>query len=110
MKDLWHPYLIWSPDVGEIYLGFVKTGLARRCENWLQPYLLDIVYKLLQRQQECPNQDQNLDIPARTLEVGKGYTCPTTHQCDFGESSAPNLDVASKKGKEKLEHFRVKQS
>ncbi|GKB68000.1 ARID DNA-binding domain-containing protein [Tanacetum coccineum] len=55
-----------------------------------------------------PNQDQNLDIPARTLEVGKGYTCPTTHQCDFGESSAPNLEVASKKGKEKLEHFEVK--
>ncbi|GKA11746.1 ARID DNA-binding domain-containing protein [Tanacetum coccineum] len=55
-----------------------------------------------------PNQDQNLDIPARTLEVGKGYTCPTTHQCDFGESSAPNLEVASKKGKEKLEHFGVK--
>ncbi|GKE58931.1 ARID DNA-binding domain-containing protein [Tanacetum coccineum] len=55
-----------------------------------------------------PNQDQNLDIPARTLEVGKGYTFPTTHQCDFGESIAPNLEVVSKKGKEKLEHFGVK--
>ncbi|GKE23344.1 hypothetical protein Tco_1434856 [Tanacetum coccineum] len=55
-----------------------------------------------------PNQDQHLDVPARTLEVAKGYTCPTTHQCDFGESSAPNLEAASKKGKEKLEHFGVK--
>ncbi|GJY59191.1 hypothetical protein Tco_0459083 [Tanacetum coccineum] len=57
-----------------------------------------------------PNQDQrsNLDIPARTLEVGKRYTCPTSHQCDFGESSAPNLEVASTKGKEKIEHFGVK--
>nr|GEY38577.1 ARID DNA-binding domain-containing protein [Tanacetum cinerariifolium] len=53
-----------------------------------------------------PNQDQrsNLDISARSLEVGKGYT----HQWDFGERSAPNLEVASKKGKEKLEHFGVK--
>ncbi|GKF12333.1 hypothetical protein Tco_0050259, partial [Tanacetum coccineum] len=57
-----------------------------------------------------PNQDQrsNLDIPARTLDVGKRYTCPTSHQCDFGESSAPNLEVASTKGKEKIEHFGVK--
>ncbi|GJY76166.1 ARID DNA-binding domain-containing protein [Tanacetum coccineum] len=36
-----------------------------------------------------PNQDQNLDIPARTLEC-------------------TNMEVASKKGKEKLEHFGVK--
>ncbi|GJT63747.1 ARID DNA-binding domain-containing protein [Tanacetum coccineum] len=58
---------------------------------------------------KVPNQDQrsNLDIPARTLEVGKRYTCPTSHQCDFGESSAPNLEVANTKGKEKIEHFGV---
>ncbi|GJZ94199.1 ARID DNA-binding domain-containing protein, partial [Tanacetum coccineum] len=57
-----------------------------------------------------PNQDQrsNLDIPARTLEVGKGYTCPTTHQWDFGESSAPILEVTIKNGKEKMEHFGIK--
>ncbi|GJU63710.1 kinase-like domain-containing protein [Tanacetum coccineum] len=59
---------------------------------------------------KVPNQDQrsNLDIPARTLEVGKRYTCPTSHQCDFGERSVPNLEVASTKGKEKIEHFGVK--
>ncbi|GJR24785.1 ARID DNA-binding domain-containing protein [Tanacetum coccineum] len=59
---------------------------------------------------KVPNQDQrsNLDILARTLEVVKGYTYPTTHQWDFGESSAPILEVTNKKGKEKMEHFGIK--
>nr|GEW47090.1 ARID DNA-binding domain-containing protein [Tanacetum cinerariifolium] len=77
----------------------------RKCYN----KYLD-VFKCYYSTAKVPNQDQrsNLDIPARSLEVGKGYTCPTTHQWDFGEHNAPNLEVASKKGKEKLEHFGVK--
>nr|GEU76449.1 ARID DNA-binding domain-containing protein [Tanacetum cinerariifolium] len=92
--------------IGEI-IGLTKQDgeKIKRCYiNYLD------IFTSYYKTARVPNQDQrsNLDIPARSLEVGKGYTFPTTHQWDFGERSAPNLEVASKKGKEKLEPFGVK--
>ncbi|GKC84396.1 ARID DNA-binding domain-containing protein [Tanacetum coccineum] len=43
---------------------------------------------------------------AWTVEKGKGYIFPAFHQCDFGDNQAPNKEAVSKKGKEKMEHFR----
>ncbi|GJU26143.1 hypothetical protein Tco_1164764, partial [Tanacetum coccineum] len=57
-----------------------------------------------------PKQEYNpiLDIPTKNVEEGKEYTCLTSHQCDFAEIKAPNMEAANRKGKEKIEHFGVK--
>nr|GEU68425.1 hypothetical protein [Tanacetum cinerariifolium] len=93
-------------EEGEI-LGLTKQDGEKIKRCYINYWDIFISYYKTAR---VPNQDQrsNLDIPAKSLEVGKGYTCPITHQWDFGKCSATNLEVASKKGKEKLEHFRVK--
>nr|GEY09731.1 ARID DNA-binding domain-containing protein [Tanacetum cinerariifolium] len=102
--------------IGEI-LGLTKQDgeEIKRCYfNYLDIFIS--YYKTAR----VPNQDQrsNLDIPARSLEVGEIKRCYFNYldifisyyktARDFGKRSAPNLEVASKKGKEKLEHFRVK--
>ncbi|GJS91427.1 ARID DNA-binding domain-containing protein [Tanacetum coccineum] len=81
--------------IGEI-LGLSKQD-EEEVKNCYIQYL--DVFTSYYKTARVPNQDQrsNLDIPART-----------SYQCDFGESSAPNLEVASTKGKEKIEHFGVK--
>nr|GEX97644.1 ARID DNA-binding domain-containing protein [Tanacetum cinerariifolium] len=50
----------------------------------------------------------NLDMPTKIVEEGKGYTCLASHQCDFAEIKAPNMETANRKGKEKIHHFSVK--
>nr|GEU64783.1 bulb-type lectin domain-containing protein [Tanacetum cinerariifolium] len=46
-----------------------------------------------------------LKKPTRFIEEGRDRDCLTSHQWDFGETSAP---LAVQKGKEKLEHFGIK--
>nr|GEU95787.1 hypothetical protein [Tanacetum cinerariifolium] len=47
-------------------------------------------------------------MPTKIVEEGKEYTCLASHQCDFDEIKAPNMEAANRKGKEKIEHFGVK--
>ncbi|GKC89087.1 ARID DNA-binding domain-containing protein [Tanacetum coccineum] len=69
--------------IGEI------LGLSKQDEEEVKNYYIQYldVFTSYYKTARVPNQDQrsNLDIPARTLEVGKRYTCPTSHQCDFEE-------------------------
>ncbi|GJV41969.1 ARID DNA-binding domain-containing protein [Tanacetum coccineum] len=44
---------------------------------------------------------------ARDFGKGKEYTCHASHQCDFVEIQAPNMEAANRKGKEKIEHFGI---
>ncbi|GKB96787.1 ARID DNA-binding domain-containing protein [Tanacetum coccineum] len=57
-----------------------------------------------------PKEERNTipGMPTGIVEKGKGYICPTFHQCDFGDNQAPNKEAVSKKGKEKMEHFGIK--
>nr|GEY50897.1 zinc finger, CCHC-type [Tanacetum cinerariifolium] len=57
-----------------------------------------------------PNQEyiSNLNMPTKIVEEGKEYTCLASHQCDFTEIKAPNMETANRKGKEKIHHFGVK--
>ncbi|GKC99135.1 hypothetical protein Tco_1169410, partial [Tanacetum coccineum] len=57
-----------------------------------------------------PKQEHNLvlDIPTKFVEEGKEYTCLGSHQYGTAEIKAPNIETASRKGKEKIEHFGVK--
>nr|GEW36062.1 ARID DNA-binding domain-containing protein [Tanacetum cinerariifolium] len=56
-----------------------------------------------------PKQEHNpvLGMPTKILEEGKGYTCLASHQRDFAEIKAPNMEATSRKGKEKIEHFGI---
>ncbi|GKE69648.1 hypothetical protein Tco_1527720, partial [Tanacetum coccineum] len=47
-------------------------------------------------------------VPTKNVEEGNKDTYLTSHQCGFAEIKAPNVEVANKKGKEKIEHFGVK--
>ncbi|GKC48989.1 hypothetical protein Tco_1071734 [Tanacetum coccineum] len=87
--------ILFTYGLGEVMINNGNEGFG----GYLSVYFgkeFGTIREILAR---VPNQDQrsNLDIPART-----------SYQCDFGESSAPNLEVASTKGKEKIEHFGVK--
>nr|GEU36191.1 ARID DNA-binding domain-containing protein [Tanacetum cinerariifolium] len=56
-----------------------------------------------------PKQEHNpvLGMPTKIMEEGKEYTCLASHQCDFAEIKAPNMEAVSRKGKEKIEHFGI---
>ncbi|GJY66672.1 ARID DNA-binding domain-containing protein [Tanacetum coccineum] len=56
-----------------------------------------------------PKQEHNYVLSKRTKNVGKGkeYTCPASHQSDFVEIQAPNMEAANRKGKEKIENFGI---
>nr|GEW83558.1 ARID DNA-binding domain-containing protein [Tanacetum cinerariifolium] len=92
--------------IGEI-LGLSKQGGEEVKKCYIQ--YLD-VFTSYYKTARVPNQEHrsNLGIPTKTVEEGKEYTCPASHQCDFGESNAPNLEAANIKGKEKIKHFGVK--
>ncbi|GKD57313.1 ARID DNA-binding domain-containing protein [Tanacetum coccineum] len=42
-----------------------------------------------------------------TKGKGKEYTCHASHQCDFVEIQAPNMEAANRKGKEKIESLWI---
>nr|GFC72634.1 hypothetical protein [Tanacetum cinerariifolium] len=46
-------------------------------------------------------------MPTKIVEKGKENTCIASHQCDFGDIQAPNMEAANRKGKEKIEHFGI---
>ncbi|GJT19204.1 hypothetical protein Tco_0877910 [Tanacetum coccineum] len=47
-------------------------------------------------------------VPTKNAEEDNEDTCLTSHQYGFAEIKAPNMEVANRKGKEKIEHFGVK--
>nr|GEV79296.1 bulb-type lectin domain-containing protein [Tanacetum cinerariifolium] len=57
-----------------------------------------------------PNQEyrSNPDMPTKIVKEGKEYTCLASHQCDFAEIKAPNMEASNRKGKKKIDHFGVK--
>nr|GEU95336.1 ARID DNA-binding domain-containing protein [Tanacetum cinerariifolium] len=57
-----------------------------------------------------PNQEyrSNLDMPTKIVEECNEYTFLASHQFDFTEIKAPNMEAANRKRKEKIEHFGVK--
>nr|GEX26780.1 ARID DNA-binding domain-containing protein [Tanacetum cinerariifolium] len=61
------------------------------------------------RSARVPKQEHNhvLGMPTKIVEKGKENTCLTPHQCDFAEIQEPNIEAANRKGKEKIEHFRI---
>nr|GEY48918.1 ARID DNA-binding domain-containing protein [Tanacetum cinerariifolium] len=83
--------------IGEI-LGLSKQGGEEVKKCYIQ--YLD-VFTSYYKTARVPNQEH-------TVEEGKKYTCPASHQCDFDESNAPNLEAANRKEKEKIKHFGVK--
>nr|GEU51511.1 ARID DNA-binding domain-containing protein [Tanacetum cinerariifolium] len=77
---------------------------VRRCYiNFLD------VFTSYHKTARVPKQEHNrvLGMPTKIVEEGKEYTCLASHQCDFAEIKAPNMEVASRKGKEKIKHFRI---
>nr|GFA28389.1 ARID DNA-binding domain-containing protein [Tanacetum cinerariifolium] len=60
--------------------------------------------------QDREEQEYNciLNNPTKKVEEDIERICPMSHQWDFDETCAPLKTTADQKGKEKLEHFRVK--
>nr|GEW05443.1 ARID DNA-binding domain-containing protein [Tanacetum cinerariifolium] len=91
--------------IGEILGLSIQDGEeVRRCYiNFLD------VFTSYYKTAMVPKQEHNpvLGMPTKIVEEGKEYTCLASHQCDFAEIKAPNMEAASRKGKEKIEHFRI---
>nr|GEX69154.1 hypothetical protein [Tanacetum cinerariifolium] len=100
-------FMASKPSVSLKYPECIRLETKCMLKRTDQGHWDDICYYKTAR---VPNQEQRskLDIPTKTVEEGKEYTYPASHQCDFGESNAPNLEAANRKEKQKIEHFGVK--
>ncbi|GJU00759.1 ARID DNA-binding domain-containing protein [Tanacetum coccineum] len=91
--------------IGEILGLSIQDGEeVRRCYiNFLD------VFTSYYKTARVPKQEHNsvLSMPTKNVGKGKEYTCPASHQCDFVEIQAPNMEAANRKGKEKIEHFGI---
>nr|GEZ23184.1 ARID DNA-binding domain-containing protein [Tanacetum cinerariifolium] len=91
--------------IGEILGLSIQDGEeVRRCyTNFLD------VFTSYYKTARVPKQEHNpiLGMPTKIMKEGKEYTCLASHQCDFPEIEAPNMEAASRRGKEKIEHFKV---
>nr|GEV71301.1 ARID DNA-binding domain-containing protein [Tanacetum cinerariifolium] len=76
--------------------------------RWCYINFLD-VFTSYYKTTRVPKQEHNsvLGMPTKIVEKGKEYTCLASHQCDFGDIQAPNMEAAIRKGKEKIEHFGI---
>ncbi|GJV58067.1 ARID DNA-binding domain-containing protein [Tanacetum coccineum] len=87
--------------IGEILGLSIQDGEeVRRCYiNFLD------VFTSYYKTARVPKQEHNsvLSMPTKNVGKGKEYTCPASHQCDFVEIQAPNMEAANRKGKEKIE-------
>nr|GEU65971.1 ARID DNA-binding domain-containing protein [Tanacetum cinerariifolium] len=91
--------------IGEILGLLIQDGEeVRRCYiNFLD------VFTSYYKTARVPKQEHNsvLSMPTKIVEKGKENTCLASHQCDFGDIQAPNMEATNRKGKEKIEHFRI---
>ncbi|GJR65330.1 ARID DNA-binding domain-containing protein [Tanacetum coccineum] len=85
--------------IGEILGLSIQDGEeVRRCYiNFLD------VFTSYYKTARVPKQEHNSVLSMPTKNVGKG----ASHQCDFDEIQAPNMEAANRKGKEKIEHFGI---
>nr|GEW10455.1 ARID DNA-binding domain-containing protein [Tanacetum cinerariifolium] len=83
----------------------VNTGEeVRRCYiNFLD------VFTSYYKTARVPKQEHNyvLSMPKKIVEKGKENTYLASHQCDFGDIQAPNMEATNRKGKKKIEHFGI---
>ncbi|GJS92932.1 ARID DNA-binding domain-containing protein [Tanacetum coccineum] len=91
--------------IGEILGLSIQDGEeVRKCYiNFLD------VFTSYYKTARVPKQEHNLvlGMPTKIVEKGKKNTCLASHQCDFAEIQAPNMEAANRKGKEKIEHFGI---
>nr|GEW79573.1 reverse transcriptase domain-containing protein [Tanacetum cinerariifolium] len=68
---------------------------------------IDILYE--DNTCRVPKQEHHyvLSMPKKIVEKGKENTYLASHQCDFGDIQAPNMEAANRKGKKMIEHFGI---